>query len=98
MLDAVLLEWEGVLADTASARRDALSRALAAEGIRLDAQSWFPDGHDESPRDAISSALTQLGRADPTLADLVAARATRAFAERLGQGFTLLPGAREFVE
>jgi beta-phosphoglucomutase-like phosphatase (HAD superfamily) len=98
MLDAVLLEWEGVLADTASARRDALSRALAAEGIRVDAPSWFAQTHAESPHDAISSALAQLGRADPTLADLVAARATRAFAERLGQGFVLLPGAREFVE
>ncbi|MEO8622275.1 MAG: HAD hydrolase-like protein [bacterium] len=98
MLDAVLLEWEGVLADTAGARRDALARALAAEGIRLDAPSWLTQSHDASTADAISSALTQLGRADPTLADLVAARATRAFAERLGQGFVLLPGAREFVE
>jgi beta-phosphoglucomutase-like phosphatase (HAD superfamily) len=75
MLDAVLLEWEGVIADTASARREAFFRALADEGAAADAL-----------------------RSDPTLADLVALRATRAFAERLGKGFVLLPGAREFVE
>lgn len=75
MLDAVLLEWEGVLADTTVARRDALLRALADEGVEYEA----------------------LG-SDPTLADLVAMRATRAFAERIGTGLVLLPGARAFVE
>jgi beta-phosphoglucomutase-like phosphatase (HAD superfamily) len=98
MLDAVLLEWEGVLADTASARRDALARALSAEGIALDTAACSTLRDDEWPDDAVASVLAQLGRADPTLAELVALRATRAFAERLGQGFVLLPGAREFVE
>ncbi|MEP6732641.1 MAG: HAD hydrolase-like protein [bacterium] len=79
----MILEWEGVLADTSSARRDSLRRALADEGVQSDAPSI---------------ALEQMQRSDPTLADLVALRATRAFAERLGNGFVLLPGAREFVE
>jgi HAD superfamily hydrolase (TIGR01549 family) len=75
MMDAVLLDWEGVLADTTIARREALLQALAEEGAEL-------------------SALAS----DPALADLVALRATRAFAARLGKGFVLLPGARQFVE
>jgi beta-phosphoglucomutase-like phosphatase (HAD superfamily) len=75
MLDAVLLEWEGVLADTSVARREALLRALADEGVQYEALE-----------------------ADPALADLVALRATRAFAERIGKGLVLLPGVREFVE
>jgi beta-phosphoglucomutase-like phosphatase (HAD superfamily) len=75
MLDAVLLEWEGVLADTSVARREALLRALADEGVQYEDLE-----------------------ADPALADLVALRATRAFAERIGKGLVLLPGAREFVE
>lgn len=33
MLDAMLLEWEGVLADTRDARRVAIEYALAAEGV-----------------------------------------------------------------
>jgi beta-phosphoglucomutase-like phosphatase (HAD superfamily) len=75
MLDAVLLEWEGVLADTSVARREALLRALADEGVQYEELE-----------------------ADPALADLVALRATRAFAERIGKGLVLLPGARAFVE
>ena len=75
MVDAVLLEWEGVLADTSVARREALLRALADQGVEYEALE-----------------------ADPALADLVALRATRAFAERIGKGLVLLPGARAFVE
>ncbi|MEO8335747.1 MAG: hypothetical protein ABI664_12295 [bacterium] len=75
MLDAVLLEWEGVLTDTTVARREALVRALADEGVQYEALEG-----------------------DPALADLVALRATRAFAERIGKGLVLLPGARAFVE
>jgi beta-phosphoglucomutase-like phosphatase (HAD superfamily) len=75
MVDAVLLEWEGVLADTSVARREALLRALAEEGVQYEALET-----------------------DPALADLVALRATRVFAERIGKGLVLLPGAREFVE
>ena len=88
MLDAVLLDWEGVLADTTDARQEALVRALAAEGIR----------HDETAGDAAADALALLQQADPSLAGLVASRATRAFAERFGRGFVMLPGACEFVE
>jgi beta-phosphoglucomutase-like phosphatase (HAD superfamily) len=64
-----------VLSDTTVARRDALVRALADEGVEFEALET-----------------------DPALADLVALRATRAFAERIGKGLVLLPGAREFVE
>ena len=98
MLDAVLLDWEGVLADTASARRHALVRALSEEGLCLDADACalHCDGHPLPI--AIAGALAHLGLHDTTLAELVALRATRAFAEQLGQGFVLIPGAREFIE
>ena len=98
MPDAVLLEWEGVLTDTASARRDALVRALAAEGMRLDVPAWCAHCDGRAPRDAVTSALAFFGRADATLADLVELRAASAFAEQLDKGYVLLPGAREFVE
>ncbi len=98
MVDAVLLEWEGVLADTASARRDALLRALAEEGVRFGATDYEVHCAGRVARAAAVAALACLGRTDATLADLVALRATRAFAERLGKGFALLPGALEFME
>lgn len=98
MPDAVVLDWEGVLTDTASARRDALLRALSEEGVCLNAEAYAMQCDGQPLHNAVSNALAYLGRTDATLAGLVALRATRAFAERLGKGFVLLPGAREFVE
>ena len=76
MPDALLLDWEGCIVDTAVMRRDALQRALQEEGLALNAAS--------TP--------------DPVVADLIAARASRAFAERLGKGFLLVDGARALLE
>lgn len=73
MLDAMLLEWEGVLADTRDARRAAIEHALSAEGI------------------------AELPASDPTLAQLVALRAERAFVARLSTGLVLEEGAAELV-
>lgn len=98
MLDAVLIEWENVLVDTSSARRDALVRAFADEGLPFDESRWFAECHGRPLHGAVASALTHAGRADDTLTDLLVMRAGRAFAERLGKGFVLLPGARAFVE
>ena len=93
----MLLDWEGALADSAGARRDALVRAFAAECIPLDTPSTSPQDDDHT-LGVEESILANLARTDPALADLVALRASRAFAERLASGFVLLPGARDFVE
>ena len=98
MLDAVLIEWENVLVDTSSARRDALVRAFAEEGLRFDETCWVAECHGRSLHGAVASALSHAGQADEPLADLLVMRAGRAFAERLGKGFVLQPGARAFVE
>lgn len=96
MLDAVLLEWDGVLADTGGARRDAMLRALADEGVGVTAAAYDAccAGLDAP---SAAAALARAGRYDPTLTDLVALRASRAFVERLGHGLTLMPGAAELV-
>jgi len=98
MVDAVLLEWEGVLADTRAARRDALRTALAAEGV---AHTLSDD--DEQLRGlgvaaSVRTVLRHMGCADATLAELLVLRATRAFGETLASGLVLLPGAGVFVE
>lgn len=97
MVDAVLLEWEGVLADSGAARRESLVHALVAEGV--DARPL--DDDECAGLDLGSAARAVLARAgrgdDATLADLVALRAGRAFGERLAQGFTMRAGAAAFV-
>jgi beta-phosphoglucomutase-like phosphatase (HAD superfamily) len=97
MVDAVLLEWEGVLADTGAARRDSLLRALADEGVLLSVAAYDACCEGADAHGAASAALASVGRPDPTLAELVALRAGRSFTERLARGFTLQPGAAQFV-
>jgi beta-phosphoglucomutase-like phosphatase (HAD superfamily) len=97
MLDAVLLEWDGVLADTGAARRDALLRALADEGVPSTAAAYDACGAGLDAQSAAAAMLRSAGRDDATLAQIVALRAGRAFAERLAEGFLLAPGAAELV-
>jgi beta-phosphoglucomutase-like phosphatase (HAD superfamily) len=97
MLDAVLLEWEGVLADTGAARRDALLRALADEGVPSTAAAYDACCGGLDARSAAAAMVRAAGRDDATLADLVALRAARAFTERLADGFSLRPGAMELA-
>ena len=97
MVDAVLLEWDGVLADTGSARRDAMLSALADEGV-----SWSAAAYDASCAGldvpAAARVAVQAARGDdPALADLVALRAGRAFTERLSRGYSLNVGVVEFI-
>jgi beta-phosphoglucomutase-like phosphatase (HAD superfamily) len=97
MHDAVLLEWEGVLADTGAARRDALLRALADEGVTSTAAAYDACCAGLDVHTAAAAALRAAGRDDATLAQIVALRAARAFTERLAEGFSLVPGALELV-
>ncbi len=97
MADGVLLDWEGVLADTADSRRDALSSAFADEGIAFDDAAYEHQGAGRSVHSAVVRLLGR-GAADTTLAALVTLRAERAFAARLAQGFAIDPTAARFVE
>ncbi|MEO7454832.1 MAG: HAD family phosphatase [Gemmatimonadaceae bacterium] len=98
MLDAVLLDWENVLVDTADARRHALRRALSEEGVRYAEPADVAAFEWQGFAAEAVGVLQRAGTVDPTLADIVVARATTAFAERLGKGFVLRQGAREVVE
>src|SRR5438309_123243 len=97
MLDAVLLEWDGVLTDTGLARGEALRRALAAEGVSLTAAAYDACCVGLDVRSAAAAAVRSAGRDDAPLAEIVALRAARAFGERLADGFSLTPGAAAFV-
>jgi len=97
MVDGVLLDWEGVLADTGRARRDALRRALTDEGVPFDETAYDERWLGRSVRAAAADAIGAL-HADPTLVDLIALRAQREFTATIGQGFALRAGAARFCE
>src|SRR5215208_86093 len=97
MADGVLLDWEGVLVDTGRWRRESLFSALAFEGVALDDAAYDDRCVGRSVRSAVASALGDQA-SDPTLVELVALRAERAFAERLAHGFSLDPETARFVD
>jgi beta-phosphoglucomutase-like phosphatase (HAD superfamily) len=97
MADGVLLDWEGLLADTGQARRDSLRAALAAEGLAFDDANYDDRCLGRSVRSAAANALGERA-ADATLLELVALRAEREFSARIAHGFALERDAARFVD
>lgn len=99
-VDTVLLEFEGVIADTAPARMSALMRSLADEGVDLTEAEYQRACAGFPPREAAiaAAALHRETRLDDTALELVALRAERYFAEDVGKGMELMPGAVELIQ
>jgi HAD superfamily hydrolase (TIGR01509 family) len=94
----LLVEFEGVVADTAAVRRAALIDALAVEGIVPDdAALAAAAGHptDEAVRRARRAAGAS---EDETAVELARLRAERSFASRAGKGLSLQPEVRATLE
>ncbi|HEX7123575.1 MAG TPA: HAD family phosphatase [Gemmatimonadaceae bacterium] len=99
MLDTVLFELEGVLADTAAARRETLLEAVAREGIHLSDAEYQEVCAGLGTEDAVRAAFrTRSAAVDDTTISLAALAAERAYRARLAKGVTLVAGAREVVE
>jgi beta-phosphoglucomutase-like phosphatase (HAD superfamily) len=97
-LDAVLLEFDGVLAETADARRDALVRALAEEGLSPSPSEAAALDPYAVPTDVARALARARGTAaDETAVELVTLRARRHFGEWATRGLTLAPGAAPLV-
>lgn len=98
LVDTVLLEFDGVLADTAGLRKEALERSLADEGIELTDAEYQRACAGFPPREgAIAAAALRKARLDDTALELVGLRADRYFAESIAKGVQLMPGAAELV-
>ncbi len=99
MLDAVLVEFEGVLADTAAARRDALAYVLAEEGLQLSDDDYRNECAGRPTAEAVSAAIARCGvTRDETARELLTLRVDRAFSSHVGKGIMLVEGAREALE
>ena len=93
---AVLMELEGVIVETYEARRTALLRALADDGISITALDYDDVAHGLPVRGAVRAAIAAAGEfMDDTGMELVALRAERYFADLLAGGMMLTDGARE---
>ncbi|HSA57897.1 MAG TPA: HAD family phosphatase [Gemmatimonadaceae bacterium] len=99
MLDTVLFELEGVLADTATARREALLASLRTNGVELTAQEYHETCAGLDLEAAARAAHRLRARPlDDTGAALCARRADDLYRASLGKGLVLVEGAREALE
>jgi beta-phosphoglucomutase-like phosphatase (HAD superfamily) len=99
MLDSVLFELDGVLADTAEARRDALLSTLAAEGVVLSDTEYRETCGGLTFEEAVRAASALRGApADGPALSVAALRAERTFRAYLGKGLTMTDGARDVAD
>lgn len=94
----LLLEFEGVIVDTAAARRAALIESMGVEGLTVTDASL-----DQAAGYSTEAAVRRLRRAagaadDETAVELGRLRAERAFATRAGKGLPLQPEVRSALE
>jgi beta-phosphoglucomutase len=98
MVDAVLLELEGVVFDTLDIRRLSLRDALLEHGLAPSVDDEAIDGWP--PRVSVERSLTLQGvKHDEILVDIVTSRAERAFSTRLAtSGASFCENGRSFIE
>jgi HAD superfamily hydrolase (TIGR01509 family) len=98
MLQALLCELEGVLVETAVARREALRRSFLRAGLALRPQ--IAEECAGLPVEAaVRHACARLGvMQDDTGIALLVLQAGREFTALMARGFAMAPGARDFVE
>lgn len=98
-IDAVLLEFEGVVADTAYVRRAAITNAFAEAGVQLSEADYYNLCAGWPTWNAVRAvAIEQELALDDTVLDLIANAADRAYSAHVGKGVVLVDGARTALE
>jgi putative hydrolase of the HAD superfamily len=99
MIDAVLFEFDGVIADTRVARRRALTDTIERDGITLTDEEYGECCSGLPVRAAIRAAFALRGIAiDETGVELAGMRADRRFAMLVETGISLMEGAQAAIE
>lgn len=98
-MHVVLLEFEGILADTTPHRLASLREALSVDALSLDDETWAEHCHGLSVESAVRAARAALGADDdPVAVELARLRAERAFTLRIGRGLLMQPGGLALVK
>jgi len=100
MLRAIILDFDGVIADTEPLHYRAFATVFSAEGINLTERDYFSPALLGLNDAALVRAVFQRGRrplSDDQCARILRAKDT-AFAGLISDGLALLPGTKRFVE
>jgi HAD superfamily hydrolase (TIGR01509 family) len=94
----LLLEFEGVIVDTAEARRAALVESVGVEGLAV-TDAMLDQAAGYTTEEAVRRLRRTAGaEEDETAVELGRLRAERAFASRAGKGLPLQPDVRPALE
>ena len=99
MIDAVLFEFEGVIADTSATRRRALLETLREDGVALSESEYVEHCAGLPVRASLRAALALRNfPRDETSVELLAMRTERRFAGLIGNGLSLVDGVGALIE
>ena len=98
-IEAILLEFDGVVADTTGAHRAAVERALLEHDVRLTDDEYWELCAGWPTSEAVRAVARQRRLAlDETALDLLAFRVDRVYSAEVGKGVLLVEGARAALE
>ncbi|TMM34739.1 MAG: HAD family phosphatase [Actinobacteria bacterium] len=98
MIEALLFDFNGVIADDEEQHRAALGVVLAGEGLSLTPQQYYSDFLGFDDRRCLIEAFRRAGKTLPPLQlERLLAQKSRVYQELIDRSLALVPGAADFV-
>src|SRR2546430_16250028 len=98
MIEALVFDCTGVIADEEDQHRGAVGVVLAGEGLSLPPQQYYSDFLGFDGRRCLIEAFRRAGKALPALPlEQLLAEKSRVYQELIDQSLALVPGAVDFV-
>src|SRR5437870_1258480 len=98
MIEALLFDFNGVIADDEEQHRAALGVVLAEEGLSLTPQQYYSDFLGFDDRRCLIEAFRRAGKTLPAMQlERLLAEKSRVYQDLIDRSLALVPGAADFV-
>src|SRR2546422_9454894 len=98
MIEALLFDFNGVIADDEEQHREALSAVLAEAGLSLTREQYYADFLGFDDRSSLMEAFVRAGKPLPAMRlERLLAEKSRGYQQLIDRSLALVPGAAAFV-
>src|SRR3989442_3773890 len=98
MIEALLFDFNGVIADDEEQHREALSAVLAEAGLSLTREQYYADFLGFDDRSSLMEAFVRAGKPLPAMRlERLLAEKSRVYQRLIDRSLALVPGAAAFV-
>src|SRR2546422_4185185 len=98
MIEALLFDFNGVIADDEEQHREALSAVLAEAGLSLTREQYYADFLGFDDRSSLMEAFVRAGKPLPAMRlERLLAEKSRVYQQLIDRSLALVPGAAAFV-